>query len=345
MHLMVLLSFALLMEFGHVQGLDYRQVVEQVLPAVVTITGQTADGEVVGSGFLVDSSGTVITSLHVVSSLRTIRIKLTNGDVYDSVKVKAFDKRRDLAILRISGFGLPVAPLGNSNDVKQGEPVLLVGAGSGLQGSVSSGIVSAVRDLPDGFRVIQTDAAANPGNSGGPLCNSRSEVIGILGFKVKGSEGQSFAIPINYARGLLENANGDLELSALQAETEELLTNRKVLRGVENIRDVRLVFVARFGVTEAAFLVREKLVNRLSLNRAFEVINDSAEADAVLDGYVSSDALGRADASVFRLVGKSGKVLWGAEYTSGTWGWGRSASSHIANKAADDLMKAAGKKK
>ena len=145
---------------------NYQQVAEQVLPAVVTITGQSDGGETLGSGFLVDPKGKIVTSLHVIRSLRTAKVRLPNGDVYDSIRVRAFDERRDIAVIQVPGFGLPIARLGDSNEVKQAEAVLLAGAGSGLQGSVTGGIVSAVRDLTDGFKVIQTDAAANPGNSG-----------------------------------------------------------------------------------------------------------------------------------------------------------------------------------
>jgi S1-C subfamily serine protease len=326
---------------SHAQPPDYRQVVEQVLPGVVTISGQTEDGEIIGSGFLVDSTGRIVTCLHVLRELKTIRVKLTSGEIYDSAKIKAFDERRDLAIIQVPGFALPTCRLGNSNDLRQGEAVLLVGAGSGLQGSVTSGIVSAIRELPEGFKVIQTDAAANPGNSGGPLFNSRAEVIGVLGFKLKGSEGQNFAIPINYARGLLESATADLDLAALRAKTAEPLARSDAPRGVDNLRAVKSVYVGNFGTSQAALLVREKLINRLSKQSGFDVASSIQDADSFLTGFVGDDVYGRADASVFRLVGKAGKILWSGEYSSRGLG---SASSGIANRVVDDLVKAVRKK-
>ena len=234
--------------------------------------------------------------------------------------------------------------IGDSNDVQQGEAVLLIGTASGLQGSVTSGIVSAIRDAPDGFQVIQTDAAANPGNSGGPLVNARSQVIGILGFKVRGAEGQNFAIPVNYARGLLETAALDMDLDTLRAAARVPLALDDADPRVESLDKVTSIYVADLGSTEAAFLVREKVINRLNRpDSGLKVAPDEEGADAVLAGFVAADASGRADSSAFRLLGKGGRILWTAE--KGRLGWGRSASSNMAGKVVGDLKKAIGKQK
>lgn len=121
--------------------------------------------------------------------------------------------------IKIAGFDLPVVELSNSNDVKSGEPVVAIGSPRGLQGTVTTGVVSAIRDEPSGagFKVIQTDAAVNPGNSGGPLLNARGQAIGIVTAKLKGSEGLNFAVPINYLRGMLENLQKPLSLDELRA--------------------------------------------------------------------------------------------------------------------------------
>src|SRR5207244_3756258 len=127
-----------------------------------------ADGsEWAGSGFVVDPSGTIVTNLHVVKGLVTARVKLANGDAYERITVRAYDDKKDIAILQIPGFGLPTVRLGDSDRVEPGAPVVLIGNSLGfLEGSASTGIVSAIRPL-DGYRVFQTDAAASHGNSGG----------------------------------------------------------------------------------------------------------------------------------------------------------------------------------
>jgi hypothetical protein len=177
------------------------EIAKKVIPAVVVIRTQTAEGGGTASGFIVDPSGTIVTNLHVIEGATTLAVKVANGDIYDQVRVRAFDQRKDLAIIQISAFGLPTVPFGDSDSLAVGEPVVLVGNPLGLEGSVSSGLVSGIRDA-GGFRVIQTDAAANPGNSGGPLLNGKGQVIGVLSFKLKGADSLNFVIPINYARGL-----------------------------------------------------------------------------------------------------------------------------------------------
>ena len=131
----------------------------------------------------------------------------------------AFDERRDLAIIKFPGFGQAEVELGNSDELQPGEGVLLIGnPGSSLgslPGTITAGVVSAIRVL-DGVKIIQTDAATNPGNSGGPLVNSKGQVGGVLGFQLKGAESFGFAIPINYVRALLNDLRHPMTLSDMR---------------------------------------------------------------------------------------------------------------------------------
>jgi trypsin-like peptidase len=180
------------------------EVAKSTIPAVVLIKATGPAGETSGSGFLVDAAGTIVTNLHVIQGGTALAVKLASGDVYDHVRIRAFDERKDLAVIQIPAFGLPTVPLGDSDAVQVGDPVMLIGNALGfLEGSVSTGIISGVRATETGFRVIQTDAAANPGNSGGPLVDAAGRVIGVLSFKLRGTESLNFVVPINYARGLL----------------------------------------------------------------------------------------------------------------------------------------------
>ncbi len=188
-------------------GADLKpsDIAKRTIPAVVVIKSQTAKGQGTASGFVVDPSGTIVTNFHVIEGATALAVKLASGDVYDQVRVRAFDQRKDLAVIQIPAFGLPTVPLGNSDGLSVGEPVVLVGNPMGLEASVSSGLVSGIRDA-GGFRVIQTDAAANPGNSGGPLVNAQGQVVGVLSFKLRGSESLNFVIPVNYVRGLIASS-------------------------------------------------------------------------------------------------------------------------------------------
>lgn len=208
------------------------EIARQVGPAVVLIKVAGASGESSGTGFIVDPSGTIVTNLHVIQSAKNVSVKLSNGDIYDQIKIRAFDARKDLAILQVSGYDLPIAELGDSDTVQTGDSVVIIGNPLGvLEGSLSAGVVSSIRNLEHaGFRIIQTDAAANPGNSGGPLVNSAGKVVGIVSFKIQGTESLNFVIPINYARGLLSSGESfSLEelVVRLSNSTEDLFATNK----------------------------------------------------------------------------------------------------------------------
>ena len=180
-----------------------ESIIADAMPAIVSIRADTPDGVASGTGFLVDPSGVVVTNLHVIEGATRVSIKLHSGEQHTQIRVASFDQERDLAILRFPGFGLPVIALGNSDSVNVGASVLAIGNPLGLEESVTMGIVSSIRTEKNGTRVIQTDTAISPGNSGGPLIDKNGDVIGVVTFKIRGGENLNFAIPINYVRALL----------------------------------------------------------------------------------------------------------------------------------------------
>jgi serine protease Do len=200
---------------GHTGVLATEVLVERCLPAVVQVRSQAAEGTKSGSGFVVKSSGVVVTNLHVVRGATQVAIKLATNEVFDEVRVIGFDEKRDLVLLKFAGFNLPTIPLGDSDQVKQGERLVAIGHPSGLENTVSEGICSNVRVLESGIRVIQTDAAASPGNSGGPLLNKQGQAIGVVSFGVS-EKSLIFAYPINYVQGLLE-LDSQMTLSELSS--------------------------------------------------------------------------------------------------------------------------------
>jgi len=160
-----------------------------------------------GSGFIVSEEGLILTSAHVVAHADEVIVKLTDRREFRA-KVLGADRRTDVAVLKIDAGRLPVVAIGDPDKLAVGEWVVAIGSPFGFDNSVSVGVVSAKgRALQEGSAVpfIQTDAAVNPGNSGGPLFNSRGEVVGInsqIYSRSGGYQGLSFAIPIDLAQSV-----------------------------------------------------------------------------------------------------------------------------------------------
>jgi serine protease Do len=157
-----------------------------------------------GSGFIVSPDGVILTNAHVVQGANEVTVKLQDRREFRA-KVLGSDPATDVAVLKIDAKNLPVVPLGNARSLQTGEWVLAIGSPYGLESTVTAGVVSATgRTLGNESNVqfIQTDVAVNPGNSGGPLFNTRGEVVGInsqIYSQTGGYQGLSFAIPIDVA--------------------------------------------------------------------------------------------------------------------------------------------------
>lgn len=167
-----------------------------------------------GSGFIIDGDGSILTNNHVVENAQKIVVKLSNDQEYEA-KVIGRDPKTDMAVIKIDAkTGLSAASLGDSDGLEVGEWVVAIGNPFGLDSTITSGIVSAKgRHIGQGpyDNFIQTDASINPGNSGGPLINLRGEVVGIntaIFSRTGGNLGIGFAIPINLAKELLPQLRG-----------------------------------------------------------------------------------------------------------------------------------------
>jgi serine protease Do len=158
----------------------------------------------IGSGFIVSSDGYILTNAHVVADAATVTVKLTDRREF-SAKVVGVDRPSDVALIKIDATGLPAVHFGDLSRIRPGQWVIAIGSPFGYENSVTAGVISGTaRTLPDENYVpfIQTDAAVNPGNSGGPLFNLDGEVIGInaqIFSRTGGYMGMSFAIPIDLA--------------------------------------------------------------------------------------------------------------------------------------------------
>lgn len=187
-------------------------VYERINPAIVAIEANLADGFSAGTGCVIRSDGVILTGSHVIDEAKEIDVTTSDGKVYKASVLAKMGKNNDLALLKISPKShLRTIAFGNSSDVKVGQKVLAIGNPFGFSGTLTSGIVSRI-DYAKGR--IQTDAAINPGCSGGPLLNSQGEVIGISQSIYNPDNnisniGIGFAIPVNEAKKFIETANLD----------------------------------------------------------------------------------------------------------------------------------------
>ncbi|ABA23921.1 Peptidase S1 and S6, chymotrypsin/Hap [Trichormus variabilis ATCC 29413] len=169
-----------------------------------------------GSGFIIDKSGLILTNAHVVDKADRVTVRLKDGRSFDG-KVQGIDEVTDLAVVKINaGNSLPVAPLGSSNNVQVGDWAIAVGNPLGFDNTVTLGIVSTLKRSSAQVGItdkrldfIQTDAAINPGNSGGPLLNDKGEVIGINTAIRADAMGIGFAIPIDKAKAIATQLERD----------------------------------------------------------------------------------------------------------------------------------------
>ena len=199
-------------------------VYKRVLPSVVNVTSTQMQFDFFygpvpqqgqGSGFILDKQGLILTNNHVVGDDKAAQLEVQLSDKHKyKAQVLTVDKQHDLALLKINAPNLQPVELANSNNLQVGQKVFAIGNPFGLAGTMTRGIISAMRSVrgPNGSVIdnaIQTDAAINPGNSGGPLLNSRGQVIGINTLIASNNADQSagvgFAIPINTARAALDD--------------------------------------------------------------------------------------------------------------------------------------------
>ena len=271
------------------------RVVEKVSPTVVNI-GVTRKGKVAtprgprpydvtgaGSGVIIAPDGYVLTNSHVIHESTQLDVTLADGTHFQGEFVGE-DPATDLAVVRIGGSGLPTAELGDSDTLRVGQLVIAIGSALGFQATVTAGIISALgrsmrsqsgRLIED---IIQTDAALNPGNSGGPLVDSRGLVVGTNTAIIQYAQGICFAIPVNTARWVAGT----------------LIAEGKVVRGY-------------LGIAGQTFPIEPSTARRLNLSEGSGVLiqevspNSPASAARLLPGDLVLSLGGSATPSVDRI--------------------------------------------
>lgn len=158
-----------------------------------------------GSGFIVRSDGAIVTNLHVVSQAASIKVKVAKDRHLEVEGVLHCDEANDLIILKAKGKNLPILKLGDSDKIKEGEKVYVIGSPAGLENTISDGIISGIRGLDQNQKVIQISAPVSQGSSGGPVFNERGEVIGVATFIVEDAQNLNFAMPVSLIRTKINN--------------------------------------------------------------------------------------------------------------------------------------------
>ncbi len=238
-----------------------------------------------GSGFIVSPDGIILTNAHVVRDATEVSVKLTDRREFIA-KVLGSDAKTDVAVLKIEAKNLPTVTTGRIQDLRVGEWVLAIGAPFGFENSVTAGVVSAKgRSLPDDSAVpfIQTDVAVNPGNSGGPLFNTRGEVIGInsqIYSRTGGYQGLSFAIPIDLALKIKDQivTHGKVEHARLGVAIQEVNQALADSFGLDKPEGALVSSIDKGGPADKAGLQTGDIIRKVD----GRVINSSGDLPAIV---------------------------------------------------------------
>ncbi len=262
-----------------------ERVVEQYGKAVVmiaTINGPDQAG--LGSGFIVDSSGVVITNHHVINNANPIFIKLTNGDVYEDVLIIHLDEKRDFAVLKINGWNLPTVEVGNSDAVKIGSRLTVIGNPQGLENTVTDGLLSGIRDTGAGYKMLQISAPISSGNSGGPVFNGEGKVIGIATSSLADGQNLNFAIPVNYAMGATKNSPmGKPQDIFKSLSTIKTTLSEKIQEKLEILSDEEML--KKLGKSAAAIIEVDNLLSDVWFKRVGFMVKYKQQA-SLNDYYI-----------------------------------------------------------
>ncbi len=247
---------------------------ERVSPAVVNISVLKVRKEQsgAGSGLIITPDGYVLTNEHVVHAANLIEVKLNDGRKYDA-RIVGTDPATDTAVLRIPGTDLPSACLGDSQKLRVGQLVVAIGNPFGFQCTVTAGVVSALgRSLRSASgrlieNIIQTDAALNPGSSGGPLVNARGVVIGMNTAVIFPAQGLCFAIPINTVKRVVQMliSSGKVSRGYLGIIAQPAPIQRRIARslGLEQESGVGVVEVAPNSPAQRAKIAANDIILKI----------------------------------------------------------------------------------
>jgi len=289
--------------------------VDKVIPGVVNISELKLIRDAylhihpvpgVGSGFIIDEGGSILTNAHVVMGSREIKVSLEDGRIFPG-KIRGIDTVMDLAVINIEADNLPVPERAKDNNLKIGQLAIAIGSPLGLVGgpTVTAGVISALNrsiqtEVTFMEGLIQTDAAINPGNSGGPLINSKGMVIGVNSAIIPFAQGIGFAIPIQPAIWIAEQLikHGEvvrpwIAINAVDVNPKLVAYyNLPVDRGVVITNVLPGSEAARSGIEPGDILVRMDEIDINNVRDLIKVINKHKAGDSVvMELYRGSERL------------------------------------------------------
>lgn len=234
-------------------ALDVKKVFERARPSVVLIIAHDSRGQPmgIGSGFFIGDGKTIATNYHVVSQAAALSIKASDGQVGNALSVLGIDEKNDLALLEVNITGLSMK-LGTSQpDI--GEDILAIGNPNGLEGTVSTGIISGVRS-ENGSQYFQITAPISPGSSGGPIIDENENVVGVASFYLDGAQSLNFAMPAAYVQKLYNNKT---------PEPLTVLTNRAPKKPKKIESNIKVLFAeGEFSGRLGASYLNATIVNQ-----------------------------------------------------------------------------------
>ena len=278
--------------------------VEKVIPSVVNISEvklikdahlQVHPVPGVGSGFIIDTEGCILTNAHVVLGSSDINVTLEDGR-YFPAKLRGIDTMMDLAVIKIEGTDLPVPEMATNNNLKIGQMAIAIGSPLGLVGgpTVTAGVISAKgrsiqTEMTFMEELIQTDAAINPGNSGGPLINSQGVVIGVNSAIIPFAQGIGFAIPIQPALWIAEQLREHGEIIRPWISINAVDINQKIIsyynlptdKGVLITNVVPGSEAAKAGIEMADILISMDQIQINNVRDMIKVINKHKVGDSI----------------------------------------------------------------
>lgn len=272
------------------EAIDLKALAKKARPAVLllVVSDRTATEIATGTGFIVSSDGKLLTNHHVIENAASVLAKAENGALFAVEGLLADDPTNDLVVLKLAARDLPFLPLNAKDKVDVGTRVAVIGSPLGLEGSLSEGIISALRDFAGAPKMLQMTAAISPGSSGSPVLNIRGEVIGVASSQMRGGQLLNLAVPVECATKLMAAAQTSgkpkplKQPNGLYVLPEDYFSSIKAAQSLKGLRAVRVKVFAVGDLLSSQ--IRTDV--EIRLQKAGLMIDQNADALFVVNSFM-----------------------------------------------------------